>query len=189
MAIPQTAPAARAGIEFLSPTQVEALQPQFRAVYAAAFARPPYRRGHAVADSFAQSLLNHSRRDGFRCAVARDEAGALAGFAYGYTSRPGQWWHDLVAGALGPAHAAVWMPGSFELVEFAVTPDSQGRGLGSRLHDSLLAGLPHPRALLSTMQAETVALQLYRRRGWVTLVEGFFFPGGDKAYLVMGKER
>jgi ribosomal protein S18 acetylase RimI-like enzyme len=178
---------AQAIVEFLSPAQVPALQEQFRGVYAAAFARPPYNRRAGVADSFAQSLLGHARRAGFRCAIARDGLGRLAGFAYGYTSLPGQWWHDLVAGALGPRRARQWLAGAFELVEFAVDPPAQGRGLGSRLHDSLLAGLPHPAAVLSTMQADTTALQLYRRRGWVTLAEDFVFPGGSSVYMIMGR--
>lgn len=35
--------------------------------------------------------------------VARDShTASIVGFAYGYTSAPGQWWHDIVAAALEP---------------------------------------------------------------------------------------
>jgi GNAT superfamily N-acetyltransferase len=63
---------------------------------------------------------------------------------------------------------------------------AQGRGIGGRLHNALLGWLPHRTALLSTHQSETQALCLYRKRGWVPLLEGFVFPGGDAPFLIMG---
>lgn len=175
-------------LAFLEPAQVQAARPQFRAVYYTAFAAPPYSRPEAVADSFADSLARHVQRDGFRCAAGLDENGVVVGFAYGYTTSAGLWWHDLVARVMGPGLAREWLADSFELVEFAVAPEAQGRGLGSRLHDAVLAGLPHAAAVLSTMQAETTALQLYRRRGWQAVLHNFYFPGGSRPYLIMGKK-
>jgi ribosomal protein S18 acetylase RimI-like enzyme len=179
-----------ASLAFLTPRQVEAARAQFRDVYQAAFARPPYSRDAAVAASFGETLRRHTTQDGFRCAAALDDAtGLVVGFAYGYTSQPGQWWHDQVARALAPRLAREYLDGAFELVELAVAPARQGQRLGSRLHDELLASLPHPTAVLSTMQAETVALRLYQRRGWVVLLAGFLFSPGGKPYYVMGLKR
>ena len=64
-----------------------------------------------------------------------------------------------------------WLGGHFEFVELAVDPDHQGRGLGAALHDALLAGLPHARALLSTWRDERPARRLYLTRGWTVLQE------------------
>jgi ribosomal protein S18 acetylase RimI-like enzyme len=178
-------------VTFLTPGQVKGAQADFRQVYYQAFAAPPYSRAPAVADSFASALLRQLQRDDFRCVAALapgfNGRSRVVGFAYGYDSLPGQWWHDLVARAMPPGQAADWLADAFELVELAVEPDAQGDGTGSELHDRLLAGLPHRNGLLSTMQAETTAQHLYRRRGWVTLLEGFYFPGGLKPYLIMGK--
>jgi ribosomal protein S18 acetylase RimI-like enzyme len=136
-------------------------------------------------------ILNvyHVRRQGFRCLLAREiPGGAIVGFAYGYTSRTGQWWHDIVEGAMPAEQAVHWLAGAFELVELGVLPEAQGQGIGARLHDRLLVGLPHKTAVLSTMQVETRALQLYRRRGWVPLLENFHFPGVIEPYMIMGLE-
>lgn len=57
-----------------------------------------------------------------------------------------------------------------EFVELAVLPSHQGRGIGGQLHDTLLAGLPHQRALLATADdATTAAVHLYTKRGWQRL--------------------
>ncbi len=92
----------------------------------------------------------------------------------------------MVAQVLDAETAAWWLPGYFEIVEPAVTPAAQGRGIDGRLHDALLVGLPHRTALLSTHQSETPALRLYRKRGWMPLLEGIVFPGGDMPFVIMG---
>lgn len=178
-----------ATLAFLSPAEVEAARSDFREVYQAAFALPPYNRDAGVADGFAATLVRHVGRAGFRALVAREaETGRVLGFAYGYATGPGQWWHETVARAMPTEQIERWLEGAFELVEFAVSPHAQGQGLGSRLHDGLLQGLAYRTAVLSTMQSETVALKLYRKRGWVTLLDNFIFPGGARNYLIMGKD-
>ena len=48
----------------------------------------------------------HVRRAGFRAVATLTTEGRLAGFGYGYTSGPGQWWHDQVrAGWTRPSTA------------------------------------------------------------------------------------
>ena len=108
------------------------------------------------------------------------------GFAYGYNGGPGLWWFDLVSTAIDPHIYDQWMTNYFEVVELAVAPPYQGLGLGGRLHDRLLEGLPHQTAVLSTIQFETTALLFYRKRGWVTLLQDFYFPGSKNPYLIMG---
>jgi ribosomal protein S18 acetylase RimI-like enzyme len=178
----------------LLPEQVGPLHDQIVEVYRAAFTPPPYTRNDFDFSNFSNAFARHKDRPNFRCAVASTPAGApsggrIVGFAYGYTSSPGQWWHDLVEAALDPRAAREWLGHTFELVELAVDPRAQHQGAGGRLHDLLLEGLPHRAAILSTMQVETVALKLYRKRGWITLLENFLFPGSPRPYLIMGLRR
>ena len=112
-------------------------------------------------------LDRHSERDGFRLAVARCEH-EIVGFAYGYVGERGQPWADRVAAALPPAVADEWVGGHFELVDLAVLESHRRHGGGRRLHDVLMDGETR-RALLSTDDADTPAVLLYRSRGWQRL--------------------
>lgn len=171
----------------LSQQELTEVRGQILAVYQATFAEPPYFEKEEDVARFAESLTRHAQRAGFRCCIAEDSAtGQLLGFAYGYTSQTGQWWHDTVARALSQETIAAWLNGAFEFVELAVIPQMQGQGIGSRLHDALLADLPHRTAVLSTYQAEIPALHLYRRKGWLTLLQDYFFPGDDRRMVIMG---
>lgn len=156
-------------------------------VYRQAFAEPPYYRTEADAVAFSETLVRHVQRADFRARVAVDDnTGRVDGFVYGYTSLPGQWWFDVVTRGLSPEFTEEWINGSFEIVELAVRPAAQGRRLGSRLHDSILQGLHHRRAVLSTMEADTVAVILYIKRGWMRLIGNFQFPGVKRPYQIMG---
>jgi ribosomal protein S18 acetylase RimI-like enzyme len=130
----------------------------------------------------------HAVRDGFRAVVESAENGELVGFAYGYRGGDGQWWHDLVAAALGDEGAERWLPpGHFEFVELHVRRALWGRGIGSRLHDALLTGEPGP-AVLSTQQDNDRALRLYRHRGWLVVVPHIDFGAGYPPFCVLGKD-
>ncbi|WP_049804601.1 GNAT family N-acetyltransferase [Microlunatus phosphovorus] len=122
----------------------------------------------------------HRARADFRLATAYDDD-RLVGFSWGYTGQPGQYWSDFILDKLGPA-VQEWVGGHFEFVELAVLPSVRGQGVGGRLHDLLLAGLPHKRALLGTDDdATSAAVRLYLSRGWRRL--GKQSPTGQ----VMGK--
>lgn len=141
----------------------------FTEVYRAAFTAPGYDEPpEAVARFRDEQLPLHAGREGFRCAVAR-VAGEPVGFSYGYTGRPGQWWSDQVVATVPPELAQQWLDGHFEVVELALAPRHQGSGLAAALHDVLLRGLPHDRALLTTYDDDRPAPRLYRRLGWQLL--------------------
>jgi ribosomal protein S18 acetylase RimI-like enzyme len=166
--------------------EVTALAGDVVAVYRAAFGEPPYRYGEAQVREFQQEVFaRHVRREGFRLVVAR-VAGRVVGFAYGYTGQRGQWWTDVVARAMPEEVVREWLGGHFAFVELAVAPEFQRCGIGTALHDALLEGLSHPRALLSALDAPTPALRLYGRKGWRVLVRGLRFPGSDSTYLILG---
>ncbi len=156
-------------------------------VYRAAFAAPPYRRDAVQTRAFADTLARHAEHRDFQCCLAREASGGrILGFSYGYSGEAGQWWHDVVAGAMRQELVESWLNGGFELAELAVLPDVQGRGLGGRLHDTLLDGQTNRTALLSTIEHDTPALHLYRKRGWIELLPRVMFPNVTDPYLVMG---
>jgi ribosomal protein S18 acetylase RimI-like enzyme len=138
-----------------------------------------------VAHFAAHSLPRHAAREGFRLVESRDEDGALVGFGYGYTSAPGQFWHDRVAEALGEPVRS-WLPGAFEVVTLGVRADRQGQGIGGSLFDELIAGAE--RAALSVFEEATPACSLYLGRGFQVLGRTALMEGG-RLMLILGRER
>lgn len=140
-------------------------------VYRAAFCAPGGDEPATAVDRFRdQQLPAHTARDGFRCALG-DRRGLLIGFAYGYTGQRGQWWTDHVAIRVPQAVRDEWLGGHFEFVALAVDPARQRRGLGEDLVRQLLRGIPHARALLTTVRGDRPATRLCRRTGWQLLAE------------------
>ena len=169
----------------------------FIAVYTAAM-NPPERMlagREAILD-------RHAANPGFRAlaAVLADSpdapGGVLAGFTYGFHGAPGQWWHDMVAGALAQAPGRAcgsggpdgrgWLDDSFEVDELHVLPAKQGMGIGRGLLLRLTADRPERTAVLSTADTESRARRLYRGVGFTDLLTGFRFAGGEPPYAVMG---
>lgn len=176
-------------VGFPTDLQVEEFRGQFVTIYRDAFSAPPYCKGEAEVVGFARSFSQHVGREGFRMVTASDgEAGPIVGFAYGYANTPDQLWHEVVAKAVQPPVVAEWLMDSFRLVEMAVVPRAQGQGIGGLLHDRLLSGLLCRKAVLSTLAAETNAYGMYRKRGWVVLLEEIWFPGVARPYQIMGLE-
>jgi GNAT superfamily N-acetyltransferase len=178
-------------VEILSLNR-ESLRPvvdELAEVYRLAFSQPPYNEKRAEGNGFASRLRFHSLRNGFRCFMAREMVSdTTVGFAYGYNGGSGLWWFDLVNDALTREDVHYWLADYFEFVELAVIPDYQGQRIGSQLHDRLLAGLAQRTAVLSTIQSETRAMQLYTRRGWTPIAHNVHFPGDDFTYIIMGLE-
>lgn len=134
-------------------------------------------------------IATHVRRPGFRAVATVANDGRLAGFGYGYTSMPGQWWHDQVRGALTEPER-LWLTDCFEVVELHVRPAAQGHGLGAHQLRALLDSAPGSRVLLSTPEADertSRAWRLYRRFGFVDVLRGFHFPGDDRAFAILGR--
>ena len=132
-------------------------------------------------------VLKHAEFDSFRCRAALDRNGTMLAFGYGYTSLPGQWWHDLVRRAV-KTDSALWLGSAFELSELHVAPDFQGHGLGERVLRSLGEDLPHRTMVLSTPEGENRAWNLYRRLGFVDLARNHLFPGDHRPFGVLGAQ-
>jgi ribosomal protein S18 acetylase RimI-like enzyme len=143
----------------------------------------------ASTDEWARDWLpRHAERDAFRFGAALGADDAVAGFAYGYTGGRGQWWTDRVSAALGEDGRAGWLePPHYEVVELHVRPEDQRSGLGTRLLDALLEGLPHARALLSTQVDNDKARPFYEKHGWELVVPELSFGPGYVPFCVYGK--
>jgi GNAT superfamily N-acetyltransferase len=151
-------------------------------IYGEAMRRPP-----ELVVQRREIMAAHVHRAGFVAALARDCNGSVVGFGYGYHGRPGDWWHDVVARALGRHQAREWLSDSFELAELHVHPGHQGHGVGRRLLDSVLHRAVGTTAVLSTHDRDSPAHRLYLSVGFVDLLTGFVFPGSSEVYAVMGK--
>jgi ribosomal protein S18 acetylase RimI-like enzyme len=139
------------------------------------------RRGYVAA---------HASRPGFRAVATLGDDGALLGFGYGYTSTPGQWWHDQIRASLRRDTVKPWLADCFELVELHVRPSEQGHGIGERQLRALLSGVAHRTVLLSTPEADeklSRAWRLYRRFGFVDVLRDFYFPGDDRPFAILGR--
>lgn len=157
------------------------------AIYREAFQPFPYLKDEAEVDDFAQSFPAHLESPDFRFVAAfGEDKPRMVGFTYGRASIPGQYWYDVVKTHLEPVHLTGWLKDSFQVVEMAVAPAWQGRGTGGRLHDRLLEGVGYPRAVLTTLDAQTAASHLYQNRGWQLLVGELRVPGLPRSYKVMG---
>jgi GNAT superfamily N-acetyltransferase len=156
------------------------------AVYAAAM-----RPAAAMLPGRRALMRRHAEGPSFRALAARwDPGGPVIGFAYGFRSTAGQWWHDSVLVALssraGARTAAGWMADCLEVAELHVHPDHQQRGIGRRLLLTLASGRGERTAMLSTPDQESAARRLYRSVGFSDLLTGYGFPGGGPPYAVMG---
>lgn len=168
-------------IEPWSGSQLEARMDEAMRIYAIAMGYPSYAAGQRSV-----SARRHTENDGFACRAALAPDGSLVGFGYGYTTKPGQWWHDLVRRAVSRAAAQDWLVQAFELSELHVLPDWQGARIGRRVLTSLAEGIDHRSMLLSTPDADTRAFRLYRALGFVDLARNYLFPGDARPFAVLG---
>lgn len=135
-------------------------------------------------------IATHLRRPGFRAVATLTSEGGLIGFGYGYSSAPGQWWHDQVRGALDRSAREAWLGDCFEVVELHVRPAAQGHGVGARQLRALLTMASGSTTLLSTPEADEAtsrAWRLYRRFDFVDVLRNFYFPGDGRAFAILGR--
>ena len=152
--------------------------------YLEAFAVSPD-RPQARAD--AETMFRkHAGYPGWRGLVALSDGGEVLGFAYGYTSTPGPFYRSKLEKALGPALSQRWLQDCFEFVELGVVPRARRQGIGGRLHDALLQGLPHRTAVVTTWVTNTPARALYASRGWQVLLEPWQPSPGGEPYVILG---
>jgi len=151
------------------------------ALWQRAFAGHPYFVQPKDLPRVKRLFQRHLETPGFRAVVAF-RRGSPVGFAYGFPRRAGEPWTEEVSASLPIALRREWFREAFGFVEFAVDPAYQGIGVGSTLHDRLLATVREPRAVL-TVHAHAPAARFYVRRGWRRL--GWL---RGTPYWILGKE-
>ncbi len=182
LSLPTVADAARLRIEVWSADQFHRYAEDAMAIYAEAMGYVAQAGVVRARSARSQSTFPH-----FAARAAFDQQDRLIGFGYGYLSEHGQWWHEMVREALTDDQAAQWMTDAFELSELHVHPSAQGRGVGRALLESLASGLPHRTMLLSTPDADTTAMHLYRRMGFIDLARRHYFPGEVRPFAILGR--
>jgi ribosomal protein S18 acetylase RimI-like enzyme len=129
----------------------------------------------------------HGTYPGFKGIAALSPTGEVAGYVYGTTTLPGQWWPDRIAPVIGHERAQQRLYGSFCVAELGVVPEHRRQGLAARLMRAILANLPHSQVTLSTECANLAARNLYERLGFDYLVERMRFTEGGEAYAVLDR--
>ena len=152
-------------MERIGGADVRAMFDEILAVYLEVYAEPPYSSGPLFhADAFTGRTHAQAPQKGFACVTARDPDRALAGFAFGLPFGPGRWW----AGRATPPPPQILGAWKFAVIELVLRRPWRGRGIGRRLHDTLLSGRPEQYAIL-TAAPEAPARQMYARWGWTQI--------------------
>ncbi|WP_042149525.1 N-acetyltransferase [Paucisalibacillus sp. EB02] len=144
---------------------------------------------HSV--DFAERLKRHANYPGFKTVVALnddDDDDDAIGFAYGYTSKPGQYYHEQLRKALSKSNQDWWLDDCFEFVELVVHPNQRRKYKGQELAANLLEDIQNKTAVLTTQMNNISARNLYKKLNWEILEENFK-PGDSKdPYVIMGKK-
>lgn len=145
-------------------------------------------------ESWITSWRRNAMSAGFKALVALDEAGVV-GVAYGHTGNPMHWWHLQVQKGLILAEKyeenRQMLSSYFELSEIHVSPEAQGKGVGSMLLTELLEATNRPFTLLSTPEVENEAngaFGLYRKFGFEDVLRNFTFTGDDRKFAILKAE-
>ena len=173
-------------ITAVSPVEVEGWHGSLAICYCDVFGGPPWNEAEHATAVFLERLKQKAALEGFRMVLAVGHRGKLVGFAYGATAGHGEL-RPCYAGVtkrLGPGVTDAALVGAFELVDLDVVPQAQGHGVGSWLHDELLAGAVEPRAWLMTRSDAVAARAFYHRRGWLDLAT-LDLPGLAQPRLLM----
>lgn len=156
-------------------------------IYPRAYSLPPYFENEGDIRTFKQRWPILTRKTKFRLVTAREpSSGTLLGFAYGWKSCPGDALHGLLSENLSAEQSALWTADSFEIADFALPPEHHGAGIGKKLYSAFFSGVPNARAVLKTHASESVAVQMYKKLGWITLIDSVIWGPKNLPYTAMG---
>lgn len=178
-----------ANVLLVGPDDLVALADEVVAAYVAVFGEPPVSAGPADVAAFRASLPRQVRKPGFRAATARSPEGHLVGVAYGWEGGPGDWWWDIVAGAVNEDVRRHWFADCFVIAELLVLPACRRQGIGGDLEDTLLDATERPAAVLAARSDAEAAHRFYPARGWRRLLGELRFPGDDARWVIFGRRR
>jgi ribosomal protein S18 acetylase RimI-like enzyme len=131
-------------------------------------------------------VLRHLASPGARALGATTPEGRLVGFVYGMPNDRTQWWSMVVQPYLHQEGHDEWLNDAFVITELHVHPLYQHRGVGRRLITRLTDEAAEPRSLLSAIDTDSPARELYHKLGYRDLARRVHFPGASSPYAVMG---
>ncbi len=170
-------------VEVLGPDEASELSEDIRRIYRDAFTSSHWDKSELGIQAFETDIFpRHLKREGFALATARDAAGTLVGFCYGYIGEHGQFWTDYVAARIHPSLTKAWLGGHFELAELAIEESSRGKGLGRLLLSTLLESRGEDRVALTTLAADSPGLPLYQSLGFTQF-------GDFDNFVVLGQRK
>ena len=136
---------------------------------------------------FQPQVSRHATYPGFKGIAVLAPSGKIAGYIYGTSTLPGQWWPDRIAAVIGRELADRRLYSSFNVTELGVLMDHRRRGLATRLMRAVLADLPHQQVTLSTECVNYPARALYESLGFGYLVERMSFAEGGEEYAILDR--
>ena len=139
-------------------------------------------------NSINERLKKHLTYKGFKGLIIPCEQGSVKGFAYGYTSLAGQYYHDLLAEELNTVEYQRWLKDCFEFVELAVHPSYRSQGYARLLATKLLESVENKTVILTTQLDNQPARSLYKSLGWKDIKENFYPNRSEQAFVIIGKE-
>lgn len=139
------------------------LSDDYTRLYQDVYAEPPYNGGPLYErDRFLDRTCRQVERPGFELLSAIDTAtGELAGFCFGLTFAPGQWWR----GDITEPPAQVLNAPKATVIELVLRKQYRGHGHGHRLLTQWLAERAEPYGMLLA-HPDAPAHALYLRWGW-----------------------
>jgi hypothetical protein len=141
---------------------------ELRALYAEAYADPPYEWGDEHAALFAERFQAQCLQDGFSLVEARD-GHDLVGIAFGMVIKPTSGssgaWQNLTS-TLPAEVTAEWPRRTFFIVELLIRAPWRRQRVAEAMHDLLLKDRPEERAMLTALPAAEPAQAAYRKWGW-----------------------
>ncbi|MFI6157752.1 GNAT family N-acetyltransferase [Kitasatospora sp. NPDC051170] len=152
-------------VEVLDGGHTAVLERQLRAVFAEAFAEPPYEAGPRDVERAFRRFRSQVRRRGFRAAVAFDD-GTAVGMAYSYPLSATTGWWDTLTEPVPEEMRREDGARTFGLFELAVRPAWRGRGVATALHRALVEGLDNRRVMLNSRPEASAAQAAYRAWGY-----------------------
>jgi ribosomal protein S18 acetylase RimI-like enzyme len=139
-------------------------------------------------EAIKERIIKHSSYKGFTGMAMLSKEEQVIGFSYGYTSLPGQYYHELLAKEFHPEEYHYWFQDCFEVVELAVHASYRKQGVGTTLMTKLLENVDHQTTILNTQSSNNIARALYTSLQWKVLKEPFYPDSLKQPYVIMGKE-
>ena len=109
----------------------------------------------------------------------------LIGFVVGYDATAIPRWFESAMRAVDGTPVAAWLPEAWYFADIAVHPEAQGKGIGTLLHDQIVATVTNRRRMLITFHGDHPAKRFYLRLGWREVIPDLHWAPGKPLTSLM----